>query len=200
MDDTAGGSSNVQSFAFNPSDKHANITLSNSDKTASTTSGSGHFWAGCTIPKTSGKWIVEFYIDAMPASTGNIAVGVGAVPGAATPTADTSYPSVRGGPSWWVRKSSAASRFYYSSSSYDTLTPATDSFNTGDTVTITLDFATHEVKVYRNGTLIYTKIVVQLGMYASAPVVKLWGGVGAPATVSIPTIITYPVSGFTAWA
>lgn len=194
-------------FAFNSADKVATVTLSNSDRTASRTSGTGHDHATCLPTKNSGKRIFEFLIDSMPAATGNIAVGLAAAPGTAM-TASGSYPAVESGGMWWVRKASANSRFYYTNaggSGYDTLSTTTQSFSTGDIITFTVDFSTKEMNVYRNGTLIHTKTVTNIntGTYAYAPCVKLWGngsGVGNVASVTCQTTITYPVSGFTAWA
>lgn len=190
----------IQSFSFNPSDKNAAITLSGGNKVATSTSAASHLYAACDSAKNSGAWIFEFEITSIPASTGNIGVGLADVP-AGGDTTNNSYPGVRTGFQWWVRKSGALSRFYHNASTYDSLSTSTQSFSAGDVITCTVDLASKECKVYRNGSLIYTKTVsnINTGTYSYAPVVKLWG-TATPATVTIPASITYPVAGFSPWA
>lgn len=178
------------------------IVLSNSNRTASVTSNARYDWAICSPVKNSGKWIWEFSIDSIPATTGSIAVGMSQSPGNGI-TTDEDWAQVLTGFTWFVRRSGALARFYYggASGAYDSLTTATQSFNTGDIVTCTVDFATKEVKIYRNGTLIYTKTVssINTGTWNYAPMVKIWG-TATPATVTCRSSITYPVAGFSPWA
>lgn len=196
-----GGGEGGQDFLFNPSDKRDEVTLSNGNKTASVVSPSvsGHYYGMCTLPKNSGKWIFEFTIDSMPPTDGRVSVGMADAP-ATTGTVGSSTLGVETGFLWWVRKSSPLARFYNGPNTFDSLTPATQSFDTGDRVTFTVDFSTKEVKAYRNGTLIHTKTVstINVASLVYAPVVKLWG-TAVPATVSIPSDIMYPVEGFDPW-
>lgn len=186
--------------AFNPSDKNVNITLSGSDATAGTITTGGSWYVTSLPSKYGGKWIVEFDIDSMPATTGSIAIGIAETP-AQTNTKNGGYPGATRGFTWWVRKSSAGARFYYSYTGYDTLTPATDSFDTGDIVTITFDFATKVATVYRNGTMIYSKTVSTIdSSFVYAPIAKLYGSGSAYATVTLRSTIAYPVAGYTPWA
>lgn len=59
----AGGSQTFSTYsAWNPSDKSANITLSNSDYTAKRSASGAHAVVRCLSGKTSGKWYVEFIL------------------------------------------------------------------------------------------------------------------------------------------
>lgn len=49
---------------FNPLDKHANITLSNGNRTASCSAGAGWFGVRATSFKTAGKWLFEVIVEA----------------------------------------------------------------------------------------------------------------------------------------
>lgn len=197
----AGGTSvGTSDFAFDPATKNASVVLSNSDKTATVGNVSDYKYALCLPTKDSGKWIYEFDIVSMPPSTGFVSVGLASKPPLSA-TTGTSYASTDAF-MWMVRKSGALVRFYYNATSYDGLSSATQSFDAGDIVTITVDFATKEVNIYRNGTLIYTKTVVVLdaSLYDYAPCVKLWGTSTGNAAVTCRSTIAHPVSGFTPWA
>lgn len=193
----------VSALAFNPADKHANVVLSNSDRTATVSSSSSSYCYATSMPvKNSGQWLFEFVIDSLAGgATDSIAVGLSDAPATALgATLGTSDPGCASGFTWWVRPTSAASRFYYAGSTYDALSTATDMFTAGDIVTCTVDFSTKECKVYRNGTLIYTKTVsnIDTATYDYAPYVKI-RSTGTAVGVTIATSITHPVSGFTAW-
>lgn len=68
---TAGGGS-----YWNPADKHANVTLSNSDKTATSAAGGWKAVRGITS-HNSGKWYAELLNDADGSSNGSLLFGVG---------------------------------------------------------------------------------------------------------------------------
>ena len=70
--------------AFNPSDKSASITLTNTNHTA-TTSGSGY--ARAADRQLSGKYYFEFTWNATPLITSTVGVATGAATGAQSPSA-----------------------------------------------------------------------------------------------------------------
>lgn len=191
-----GGGTPAQGFLFNPSAKVPEVTLSSGNVVA-TTVASNHNYARCTLPKSVGKWLWEFKVDAVVSGVGNIAVGLERTAGAS----GTVRPGMYGG-ALWTRQSAAAVRIYVDDSNYTALSTAGNILTPGDIATLTIDFSTKELTIYRNGVLVGSAIVsgIDTSTYSYVPNIKIWGAAGNPTVISIPATISHPVAGFSPWA
>lgn len=190
----------IYGFSFDPAHKNANVTLSSGNKTASTTTGGGHYYAACDTPKTSGKWQLEFVVDAVTSGVGNIGIGI-ADDGFNSGTTQTTTPSVNTGGQYWTRLSGALARLYFNTT-FNSLSTTGTLLQAGDVGGFTIDFSTEIVSCYRNGVFVASATSSNMtpGTFGYVPLIKIWGGAGNPTTLSIPATVQYPVSGFSPWA
>jgi hypothetical protein len=193
---SSGGGGGDSTVSFDPARKSGNVTLSGSDKTASNSNGGGHWWALCTLPKSSGKWVYEMTVNSLP-SSGNLGFGI---VDQAEVMAQAS-PAITSGGNYWGRQTSPLCR-HYDGTAFTVLGTSGTIPVQGDVITITIDLDTEEMKAYRNGSLISTKTIttIDTGTKIYVPFVDLWGSVGTPATVTINSNINHPQAGFTPWA
>lgn len=185
----------VVGITFDSARKHANVTLSNSDLTASTESTAGMYSAKATGPKSSGKWQFEITVNARP-TAGHVAVGVMNQ----AETIDIVSPAITNGINFY--SNGTTTNRLYDGTTYTALA-AGNNITTGNVITVAIDFDAKTVSVYRNGSLMGSDAAIAsldlTGGKVYVPFVDLWGGAGTPCTVTINTTIQYPVVGYTDW-
>lgn len=197
----SGGGSSNQIFSFDPSIKSGLISLTSSNKIATCITGGGHYYAGGTSKKNSGKWQFEIeVVQSSASSDGNILIGL--MPVEISP-GDT-YPGFAQGYGLWTRQNSPLSRIYsgVSDSTYISLTASSSNIlQTGSLCTVAVDFEEKLISVYKDGALISSQIVPSIlpSSYWYIPSIKLWGSANYPTSVRIPSSITWPVLGYSGW-
>ena len=180
-------------ITFDPTRKNASVSLSNANRTASTIGSGANYRARLTGPKSSGKWHVEFTVDAMGV---NFTYGVQEreVEGSAV----LPYPSGRSG----TYLGGISYDYHYNgNSSSAPSVPGTP--QTGEVWGFTIDFSTKLMTLYRNGAFKNEKIITGLdlsGSYVYVPFVGLWAQSGGGMTVSVNPTIAHPVAGFEPWS
>lgn len=191
-------------YLFDLSDHHADVIIGGGGSTASTQAGTGSSfrYARCRASdaKNSGAWLIEFVLSTY--NTSSCSVDFGADRIGYTPQA--AYPGMYAG-SYFSRPSSALARFYLSgasSPSFVNLSTPADIVGASDVVGIAINFATEEVKAYKNGVLVTAQTVagIDTGSEVYVPCVKLSGSSGNPTLVTIPSSVQYPISGYEPWA
>lgn len=193
----------AQAITFDPAKKHSQVVLSTDQKSASCAFNAAHRYAACTLPKNSGRWQFEMLVDdtGPVTSSGNITIGLMH----STTTPASTYPGFAGGCGLWTRQNAAASRLYAGANEQDySALPAVSGniLSVGDRLTVAVDFDTKLVAYFKNGVAINSATVAALDPASSGyvPAVKLWGYSAAPTKVSIPSLVSYPVDGYSGWS
>lgn len=170
---------------WNPSDKSANITLSNGNLTA--TNAGTNAWVGVrpTTTKTTGKWYWEVTLGQTTEATGTV---VGVIDIAAAFNGDSNiiggYLTGQGG-------------YKYD---YDAGTSAQGSSVANDVIGLAWDIGARTLAVYRNNTLKFTCTSASIGTVADTAVFEAYT-LNDACTVNFGgSAFTYtPPSGFSAW-
>lgn len=175
------GVSGVTYATWNPSDKHASITLTNGNLTLQQSAGNQGVRA--TIGKTTGKWYWE-YIQEDGAAEADVGIA----------TSSYSLSTWLGNDAHGVGYDSLDGKIYKSGSAVGT---GGSAWNTnGNVIGIALDADIGEIKIYRSNILQYT---YSTGL--TAPYYPASGGFGASKITANfgATALTYtPPSGYNA--
>jgi hypothetical protein len=140
---------------WNPSDKNANITLTNGNRTATGTGAAGYQSARGTISKSAGKWYFETVFTTGPYDSG---VGVA--------TASQSLTT-------WIGSGVASVAYYADGSVYSNGKLATvATFTTGDVIGVLLDLDAATVTFRKNNVDQYTKTSLPAGTWFPAMTVQ----------------------------
>lgn len=168
--------------AWNPADKDAGITLSNSNRRATGSGGSaGHGVRGVS-GKSSGKWYIELRLITI---SSEYFLGV-ATSGATLSTISNVY-SIGG--NYLVRSSDGS---YFRSGAL--VASGGGSGVNNDYIGISLDFTTNTARAYRNGTLQATDTGLSAGTYF-----PYFNTFNSAAVVDVLANPVYLPSGFSVW-
>lgn len=196
------GSGPSQNFTFNPSFTSGSITLSSGNLVASTTTTSSgqNFESRGTVAKNSGQWQFEFVVTAIGTASTSSFLNIGLEDNTRSFPSSPTFPGFSNSGGLFSRAATPLVRFYTNSNTFTSITPTTGKiWTTGDIGTVTIDFATKTIDVYRNGVFVYGQVVSAMSSPTTsyAPAIRMGGVAGTPTVITIPTgALTYPVSGF----
>jgi hypothetical protein len=176
------------SFAWDPATHGADITLSNSDYTATRGTGNANNFRSVrgTLGKSSGKWYWELAITSGPSVTGEIIIGIGQ-----SGLSQTSYPG-SSGTSYGLQSRPTSTPLAWNNGSSAAVSGTATNFVTNDVVGLAFDATGGTLDVYVNNVLVQSWSSISAGTYY--PAVGLYNN---PRAVTIQPTLTYtPPTGY----